>query len=219
MKAIGLFVFFISMLLSHGCVNSQSRVEIELQESKNVFIQEYKIDIHRHFPEKIINAKFIHSYLIRPDSFSYFGSSLVTVRAGKEEISEILKKYPDCKSVRGDEFFVVDCGLFRDCENYDSLRSYDESVPIPDFIKIDFKLGEIPDSVYIPKIGKKAPIYHFVIPEDMKVAVIESQSGNFWKTKHHERRCTKISPWQNGYSYGYAISEKYNYITYWAIAW
>lgn len=207
------------MSFLHGCVNSQSKVETELQESKAAFMQEYKIDIHKHFPEKIKNANFIHASWISPNSFSYFGSYLITVRADREEVSEILKKYPNCKSIKENEFFVIDYGLFRDCENYDSLRSYDESIPIPDFQEIDFRLGEIPDSVFIPKMGKKVPIYKFVIPEDMTVAVIESQSGSFWKTKHKERRCTKITPWQNGYSYGYAISEKYNYITYWAIAW
>jgi hypothetical protein len=217
MKTMVIIELFVVGLISLGCYNS--RLELELKKTIEVFELEYEINIHGHFPEKIKNANFIHSYLIRPDSFSYFGSSFVTVRAGKEEISEILQKYPDCKSIRDNEFFVVDCGLFRDCENYDSLRSYNESVPIPDFQQIDFRIGETIDSAFSSKVGGYLPIVKYILPDDLSVIIIESQSGNFWKTKHNERRCTKITPWQNGYSYGYAISEKYNYITYWAIAW
>lgn len=204
---------------SYGC--NHSRIDYELKKTREVFNREYSVDIHNHFPDNLDISQIINAKFNRPDSFSYFGSSFITLKMQEIDLNEITnRKFVFKSNLNSDLLFVISPGRVKDCEKVDTIKSYDDAFPIADINIIDYNLGEIPDSVFIPKGNKYYPVDKYVIPDDMAIYIIDFACGNFWiSNKYNEKRCDKIGQMKNGYSYGYAISEKYKYVTYWAVAW
>ena len=94
---------------------------------------------------------------------------------------------------------------------------YENRIPIPYFESYNFELGtkEIKKEVG----GETHYKYIYSIPSDLKVYVIQAESGNFWKESCNEKRPEKLKEWKNGYSKGVAISQKENIVVYWSMLW
>ncbi|MPM19358.1 hypothetical protein SDC9_65781 [bioreactor metagenome] len=219
MKAVNILFSFVILAQIYGC--NQAQVDNELQKTKDVFKREYSIDIHTHFPNNVINDHIVNANFNRPDSFSYYGSSFITLKMQEADINEITKrKFVYKSNLNNDLLFIISSSLVKDCEKIDTAKSYENAFPIANIYSVDFNLGETPDSVYIPEGNKFYPIEKYVVPDDMEIYIISFSSGNYWINKHYnQQRCSFIGKYRNGYSYGYAISKKYSYVTYWAVAW
>jgi len=98
------------------------------------------------------------------------------------------------------------------CNNYFIKKS-----PIPYFESYNFGLGK---NIY-EKINKGNTLYNYVyvMPKDLIVYVIESNSGNFWKKSCKEKRPLSLKEWQHGFSKGFAVSEEENLMVFWVILW
>lgn len=208
---------YLFALLFLGCTDS--RIIVELQKSKDVFKEEYEIDIHSHFPTEFNAGNVIFAHFERPDSFIHFGYTIVAMHVSNDEIERIKSSGLQGKDYKDPNFSLITIDLVVQCEDFDSLRQYDSTIPIVDLNTVNFNMGKIPDSTFVPAFGGYAPVDKYVVPDDLKIFVIKYDIGNFWKDANIESRCSLIEEMKNGYSYGYAISESNNYVAYWAIAW
>ena len=89
--------------------------------------------------------------------------------------------------------------------------------PIPYFESYDFGLGEKETKKTVE--GETHYNYTYTIPTDLKVYVIATGPGNFWKEQCNEKRPESLREWKNGYSRGIATSKKENIVVYWTMIW
>lgn len=212
-------IFLTISFFVYSCRHSV--VDNELNISKKSFKSEYSKDIHNHFPENNNMFRIIHAMFCRPDSILHYGESFLTLKVSHSKIMELENNNMfSAKLVDRDSVFFISHELIQCCEKIDTTIYYDKCIPIANLGTVNYKIGELPDSVYIEVFNGYRPISKYVLPDDIKTYVIDHAAGNYWISKNNnESRCDKIGKWKNGYSYGYSISEEQGYVTYWAVAW
>ncbi|PLW93689.1 MAG: hypothetical protein C0592_05345 [Marinilabiliales bacterium] len=216
------FPIFILSFLIFSC-SSKSQLQ-DLEKAKRSF-REYSThkEICDHFPNEVYKNKVI-SYFFAPPGPSnpQFGELHLILKMDEDEIKTIKSgKYLFSGPVDSDQLWVVtlDQIEYYSCE--DSV-DYENLTPIADLSNVDFGFGSYTDSVYFGDIDEYAPVDQYYLPPDMEVFVIDAKAGFFWEIEEvpeRYRRCDNLQSWKNGYSYGYAISEENNYVTYWVVAW
>lgn len=203
-----------------GCVNSNSIPEYN--EGLNSFKKFYKNKtIINHFPKKIKLIRNFYCYSLSRDVD--FAEIYLSVNSNIKDI-ELIKKnrYKFIGEFKSDNLFQVNVDLIRDSsETYASKVDFaHDLIPIGNIEQFDFGLGQQNDTIYTNNQNKYNVINKYVLPEDLKIYVIDANSGDFFVNDvFRVKRYSQLRKWKNGFSRGIAISEKYKIIMYWLITW
>lgn len=220
-------LFILSILLVIGCKVDNKRANEILNNVKLTFGKETnKSNFLDQFPQQIKNVNIF--FEINPPSCppsvncskQYADIFLVVNKSEyNEELTELLNGKKILETKYSDDNIIINLTELRrnifsinKCNNW-----YSNKLPIPYFEKYDFGLGFIKER---KEINQKVHFnYIHNIPPDLKVFVIEAEAGNFWKTNCNEKRPLSLKEWQNGYSKGFAISEKEDFLIFWTMIW
>jgi len=217
MKKIIIGIIFITTLIS--CKTKINGYD----ETKLSFTNTYKIsNILDHFPN-IIKDNFASGFFNGPGNNNCFGDMFLTLFADQKLIKKIkANKFLIIKPYSDSLFLPIDIGIVRD--SFTLNKSYLSKIennfcPIAKICEVNYGLGELPDSLYFADDKKFAPINKFIVPNDLIIYVLDFKSGDYWKDSCKASRYSKLGKWRNGFSKGYAISEKLGLVTYWTVAW
>ena len=173
-----------------------------------------------HFPSKIVNSELLSGYYNIPVKGNCFGSILLCLKQSDEIINKIQSgKFIMSDSLNSDNFFTLEYDRLTDTSRYSHHLENENKLPITDFYETNYLIGELPDSTYLFDEKMYVPISKYAPPADLKIFIIDAKPGSIWKEQCNKPRSSSLSNWQNGYSRGYAISQKNKIIVYWIVVW
>jgi|GEM_PF-3085545 len=216
------FSYIIVVLLLVNITCSCNNSIPEYQDGLNSFKKFYnEKNIVNHFPEKVNSIRNFYCYSLSKEV--NFAEIYLSANSTPNDI-EILKKsnYQFVGEYNSKKFFQVSIDLIRDSSEIYILKIKDinDLIPIGNIEQTDFGLGERNDTINGTNKKRVEVISKYVVPEDLKLYVIESRCGDFFiKDVCRVKRYSLLGKWRNGFSRGIAISEKYKIITYWLITW
>ncbi|MDD2798343.1 MAG: hypothetical protein PHV20_07080 [Bacteroidales bacterium] len=215
-KVSKLLLAILTVLILSNCTYSLDGYDY----TKSIFRKYYsKKDITSHFPVKTGDK--CYGYFFGPSSKVNFGDMYLAEFTTSEKIEEVKKEHFQYIDRFGsDKLFSIKIDLVRDSSEICRSGISNNFIPIADIESLNLGLGELEDSIYNPDIQKYIPISKYIMPKDLIVYVIEAKSGDYWeKAVIRQSRFSLLGKWKNGFSRGYAISEKEKILIYWVAAW
>jgi hypothetical protein len=224
-----LFILLL-IVLQIGCNsnNSIKQLNKHLAEQKSTFGRDFTIDgLFNHFPQlvsinKVKTIYFPPSCLPTSECRAQFGDMVYILNKSvyQEELSRLYEGEIAYKSAYTDTNIIINLiELRKDIYPVEKCNYwFADKFPIPYFESYDFGLGEVKTKV--ETYGEPPYFIHtHQIPLDLQVFVIHAEAGSFWIEDCNETRPESIKEWKNGYSRGFAVSEKENILVYWVMIW
>lgn len=218
-KSIVVFLYLVVLLnISISCKNSLP----EYRDCLASFDKFYsKKGILEHFPEETNSIRRFYCYSLSKEV--NFAEIYLSTNSNSQEIARFKSmKYQIVDLYNSEKFFCINIDLIRDSSNIYATKidRLNDMIAIGDFEQTNFGIGEYKDTLKLNNGVKCQVIEKYIVPEDLKVYVIESVSGDYFANEvERSTRYSLLEKWKNGYSRGIAISEKYNIVLFWLIVW
>lgn len=220
--------FIIIILMTFiNCNGSTNNVTKLISEQKQTFASESFIeDFLDFFPEKVNekNALFEVSPPSCPPKYkcaAQYGDIYLNLAKDKNIglYNNIMRRKIIYETIYSDQNIIINLYGLKDTifKAQKCNQFFKDKYPIPHFEDHNFGLGCKTDKKVIE--GETYINYTYTVPSDLQVYVIESNSGNIWKSECGEMRPPSLKNWGHGYSKGFGISEEKNMIIFWAIIW
>lgn len=222
-------VFFLTTIILSACLSKnenyfRAKMNASLKEQREKFGLDYtKHNLLEHFPKDIMKSgiSLQVSEPSCPPSYScsaqrgsvFLICKVDSIKNIKSDLHLLHTKY------NSDSLIIIDLHmLYRDGFNHEKCNKwFAGKVPVPCFENFDFGLGKYEGKEKHNDVKYKLSTY--TIPDDLFVYVISAESGNFWKVPCYEKRPEVLKEWQNGYSTGFAFSEKHSLMIFWTMIW